>query len=169
MVLRRPTVKVNRWELDANGRRADGGPISLRSTAGTGRCRRGSSSVAHLTRIGRHRTADLFWCVLLTPHGPQDQQKRQNQQNTAADITRGVGRVAAVTPAGEGRWERGGGTVGRAGPGPARNSVSNWCPAANKACVFFFCGRKPRLKRGLLPAQRACNTENMTMMMLLMR
>lgn len=63
----------------------------------------------YLTRTSRESAADLFLCLYSPPHRPTRTEKRRNRRNTAAMITRGAGRDAAVTPAGEGGRERGAG------------------------------------------------------------
>lgn len=70
---------------------------------------RDSENRANLTRIGRIRAADLGSCVYITPHAPPRKQNRSQIMNNAANMARGAGRDAAVTPAGEGGRERGAG------------------------------------------------------------
>ncbi len=100
--------------LAAKSSTAYGGPCSLRSPA---------RRIFRGTRRGR--PADLALCLLLPPHGPPRTKGTPKRKTTAAGITRGVGRVAAVLPAGEGGRERGAWLVGRAGPWPASDSSTN--------------------------------------------
>lgn len=73
------------------------------------------------SRTFRERVADLFLFLSYTPHDAPQSEGITKTRRTAAAITRGVGRIAAVTPAGEGRRERGVRLVGRASHLDARS------------------------------------------------
>jgi hypothetical protein len=130
-------------------------------------------NAAHLSRTTLARVADLLPFLLYPPHGPTTTQSTHQMTRTAAKITRGVGRDAAVTPAGEGgrvrgvrRWETAR-TAGHADKNGMAGAGHSFCrfisPLGERKPIRRRSQRRrPRLKRGVL--QELCSRNTMKMM-----